>query len=57
MAVEALIAVGWRVLVVWECWLRAIRDDEVAAAALVEWMKSGQSFCEYSRELFVSFDS
>lgn len=56
VAVDALLADGWRVLVVWECWLRASRDDEVAAEALAAWMRSGQSLCEFSGELVAVVD-
>lgn len=50
VAVDALLADGWRVLVVWECWLRATKNDEVAADALATWMDCGQSFSEFSDE-------
>lgn len=56
VAIDALLADGWRVLVVWECWLRATRDDEVAAEALAAWMRSGQSFSEFSGELVAVVD-
>lgn len=56
VAIEALQADGWRVLVVWECWLRVTRDDEVAAESLAAWMRSGQSFRELSGELVAVVD-
>lgn len=56
VAVDALLADGWRVLVVWECWLRAIRDDEVAAEALSVWMMGEQSFREFAGELVAVVD-
>lgn len=56
VAIDALLAEGWRVLVVWECWLRATRDDEAAAEALAEWIRSGQSFREFSGEQGTVFD-
>lgn len=57
VAIDALQADGWRVLVVWECWLRATRNDEVVAEALVAWMRSAQSFSEFSGELVAAVDS
>lgn len=56
VAVDALLADGWRVLVVWECWLRASRDDEMAAEALAAWMRSEQSFREFAGETVVVVD-
>ncbi len=56
LAVKALEAMGWRVLVVWECWLRATPDEKVAAEALAAWIESGQSFHEYSGEQSASSD-
>ena len=56
VAIGALLAAGWRVLVVWECWLRAERDDDVVAAAIAAWMRSGQSFSEFSGELVAAVD-
>lgn len=56
VAIDALRADGWRVLVVWECWLRATRDDEAAAEALAAWIWSGQLFREFSGELVVVVD-
>lgn len=47
-AVDALQADGWRVLVVWECWLRACRNDETLAEALAAWMEGDQAFGEFS---------
>lgn len=37
-AISALRAGGWRVLVVWECYLRAVKDDQVLVRALVDWI-------------------
>lgn len=56
VAINALQADGWRVLVVWDCWLRATRDDEVAAEALAVWMRSGLSLSEFSGELVAFVD-
>jgi DNA mismatch endonuclease (patch repair protein) len=56
VSIDALQADGWRVLVVWECWLRATRDDEVAAEAIAAWMRGGQSFSEFSGELVAVVD-
>lgn len=47
-AVRALLADGWRVLVVWECWLRGCRDENLISGALSLWMESGQPFGEFS---------
>lgn len=47
-AVEALLAKGWRVLVVWECWLRGCRDERLISEKLSLWMESGQPFAEFS---------
>lgn len=55
-AEEALRVAGWRVLIVWECWLRACRDDEAASEALVTWMESGQSSGEFSGDVVAVVD-
>lgn len=38
MAVARLIADGWRVLVVWECYLRETCSDEAVTDALARWI-------------------
>lgn len=50
-AAEALQAAGWRVLVVWECWLKSNRDDDAAARALATWVEGGQLLGEFSGDL------
>lgn len=50
VAIEALRADGWRVLVVWECWLRACKSDEAASDALVRWMEGETWFGEFAGE-------
>lgn len=42
VAVEALRDQGWRVLVIWECFIRWRQGSQEIAAAVAEWMASGQ---------------
>lgn len=39
-ATEALIAVGWRVLVIWECFTRSCKTQDALMQPLMEWLQS-----------------
>lgn len=47
-SIGALHKLGWRVLVVWECYLRRCKDDEKLAKALSTWINEDESFGELS---------
>lgn len=47
-AVAALRARGWRVLQVWECFLRDSKDDGALSRVLVDWMESDKPVGELS---------
>jgi DNA mismatch endonuclease (patch repair protein) len=42
-ATSALLAAGWRVLVVWECFVRAAKTEQVLETALSSWLESASS--------------
>lgn len=42
-AIGALLEAGWRVLVVWECFVRATKTEEKLATALSSWLESANS--------------
>lgn len=47
---DALIVAGWRVMVVWECAIKALKDDEVhkLGHCVAKWLKSNERFGELS---------
>lgn len=47
-SVVALRAAGWRVLLVWECFLRATKDDAALSEILAAWIEGGQEMSELS---------
>lgn len=47
-AVAALREVGWRVLLVWECFLRANRNDAALAESFAAWVEGEQGLGEFS---------
>jgi DNA mismatch endonuclease (patch repair protein) len=47
-AIDALQALGWRVLVVWDCYLRGCKDDGALAAAIAEWLEADEPCGELS---------
>ncbi|MDG5974849.1 DNA mismatch endonuclease vsr [Hydrogenophaga taeniospiralis CCUG 15921] len=47
-AIAKLRALGWRVLVVWECYLRGSKDDAELAGALSMWVEACDSYGELS---------
>ena len=47
-AIGALEKHGWRVLVVWECFIRQHHNYLELGSALTKWIKSGQVFEEFS---------
>jgi DNA mismatch endonuclease (patch repair protein) len=47
-AIGALQALGWRVLVVWDCYLRGCRDDRALADALAGWLEADEPCGELS---------
>lgn len=42
----ALVSLGWRVLVVWECMIRSIRSQDELKAVLASWIESNESLGE-----------
>lgn len=48
VAILKLHALGWRVLVVWECYLRRCKQDDALASALSMWVEAGDEFGELS---------
>jgi DNA mismatch endonuclease (patch repair protein) len=51
LAVDKLHELGWRTLVVWECFIRSERDLETIKTALSSWVEGGSHFGELSGEL------
>lgn len=47
-SIDALMAMGWRTLLVWECFLRAERDAEKLETALSSWIEGDEVFGEFS---------
>jgi DNA mismatch endonuclease, patch repair protein len=47
----ALLAAGWRVLIVWECALKAASAREAAIAEAVGWVRSSERYGEIGRPL------
>lgn len=47
-AVAALREVGWRVLLIWECFLRANKNDVVLSERLAAWVEGDQGLGEFS---------
>jgi DNA mismatch endonuclease (patch repair protein) len=45
----ALLAAGWRVLIVWECALKAVNTREAAIAEAIRWIVSSSSYAEVAR--------
>jgi len=41
-AADALVASGWRVLVVWECLVRSMKNQGELKAALTDWIESSK---------------
>ena len=50
-ALEKLQALGWRTLVVWECFIRTERDAQKLKSALSTWIEGDSHFGELSGEL------
>lgn len=48
-AVAALREAGWRVLLVWECFLRESKDDAALSESLAAWVEGEHGFGELSR--------
>jgi DNA mismatch endonuclease (patch repair protein) len=46
--VDELKRLGWRVLVIWECYLRKCRDDEKLSELLLRWLENGEQYGELS---------
>jgi DNA mismatch endonuclease (patch repair protein) len=49
--IAALLSAGWRVLIVWECSLKAARDRPATIATAVQWIRSEVRYSEISRPL------
>lgn len=47
-AVDALQRLGWRVLIVWECYMRACKDDGQISVALQRYLEDNESYAELS---------
>lgn len=47
-ALAALVSSGWRVLVIWECFLRSMKSQDVLKAVLADWIESAESHRELS---------
>ena len=47
--IAALLGIGWRVLVVWECGLKAACDREGTIAAAVKWVQGRARYGEIGR--------
>lgn len=47
-AVLALREAGWRVLLVWECYLRDNKDDAALSESLAAWIEGEQGLGEFS---------
>ncbi|WP_073042245.1 very short patch repair endonuclease [Desulfacinum infernum] len=49
---EALAASGWRVLVVWECAIKGLKDSELADLGLLvaNWLKSDERYREIGKD-------
>lgn len=45
-AIRDLLSSGWRVLVVWECFTRAIKDQKSLSSMLAHWIESDDQFSE-----------
>lgn len=45
-AVRDILSLGWRVLIVWECHLRAQRDMSTLQKELSEWINGGPEFSQ-----------
>lgn len=52
-AVSRLRASGWRVLVVWECYLRATKDDSYLMNSLSSWIEGHSEIGEMSAQTSV----
>jgi DNA mismatch endonuclease (patch repair protein) len=50
---EALIAMGWRVLVVWECAVRSMRKDKssVLVDLIASWLKNGSKYFQIDEHM------
>ena len=47
--IATLLAADWRVLIVWECALKAARDRAGTIAQAVKWVRSTNRYCEIGR--------
>ena len=47
--IAALLGADWRVLIVWECGLKAAKDREGTIAAAVKWVQSTTRYSEIGR--------
>ena len=54
--VLALREAGWRVLLVWECFLRENKDDAALAASLAAWVEGKQVLGEFANADFLQGD-
>jgi DNA mismatch endonuclease (patch repair protein) len=50
-SIEALMKLGWRTLIVWECFIRAEPDSDSLKTALSSWINGGAAFGQLSGSL------
>lgn len=50
LSIESLRKLGWRVLTVWECFVRPMQDPEILMASLSEWIEGEECIGNLGRD-------